>query len=87
MIGALLAPLRRAWVWIAAGAGIVLSILAYGRHNRGQGRDEAADEIRTDLLTKDKEASDAAKTAVDRVDRADPDERDRLRERWTRDPD
>jgi len=84
MIAALLSPLRKAWVWIAAGAGVVLSILAYGRHNRGQGRDEARQEARTEALEADKDANDAAQDAVDHVTGADEHELKRLYEKWVR---
>jgi len=76
----------RAWAWIALIGGAAVSLLAWGRHREGRGRDDARQEARTEALETDKEATDAATEADRRVTHASDADLRRLRSKWTRRP-
>lgn len=61
-----------------------LGVLLWGRHQRHQGAAQRDTEIRADASARQAEAMTHATNAAARVRDAEPADRDRLREKWTR---
>lgn len=61
-----------------------LGVLLWGRHQRHQGAAQRETEIRADASARQAEAMTHATNAAARVRDAEPADRDRLREKWTR---
>lgn len=59
-----------------------LGVLVWGRHQRHQGAAQRETEIRADASARQAEAMTHATNAASRVRDADPDELERLREKW-----
>lgn len=78
---AFIAIVARYWQAFAALAA-ALGVLVWGRHQRHQGAAQRDTEIRADASARQAEAMTHATNAAARVRDAEPDELERLREKW-----